>query len=232
MTGATERPRPITPAERDIVSRAFGFPGWRDMVAALTCPARRHNPAASTARSAQPVSRTRAVTLGVRRRPWTRAPRTRLPSAAAIVAACSQVIVPYGDGEILDAVRDLAGLAMHEHTADPREPISPTQVAFEHDELIATLDRLTAAALPVRSRREVAVHTEPVSPVIDRLVTFAVTRAVIDPHTGGPRPECRGVRWGSVRLQRCTDLGTVTRVAGSVGRPYCARTGFEPIVRT
>ncbi|MFF3569210.1 hypothetical protein ACFYXQ_15670 [Nocardia jiangxiensis] len=186
MTGAAERPRQITPAEREIVSRAFGFPGWRDMVAALTCPARRRTPATPTARSTQLVSRARSATMVVRRRPWARGPRTRLPSASAIVAACSQVIVPYGDGEILDAVRDLAGLAMHEHTADPREPISPTQVAFEHDELIATLDRLTAAALPVRSRRGVAVHTEPVSAVIDRLVTFAVTRAVIDPHSGGP----------------------------------------------
>lgn len=74
---------------------------------------------------------------------------------------------------------------MHEHTADPREPVSPTQVAFQHDELIATLDQLTAAALPVRSRREAPVHTEPLSAVIDRLVTFTVTRAVIDPHSAG-----------------------------------------------
>ncbi|MQY21711.1 hypothetical protein [Nocardia macrotermitis] len=185
MTGPAERSRPITPAERDIVSRAFGFPGWRDMVAALTCPTRRRTAATSGSRSARPVSRRRAAIFVIRRQPWTQGPRTRLPSAAAVVAACSQVIVPCGDSEILDAVRDLAALAMHEHTADPREPISPTQVAFEHDELIATLDRLTLAALPVRARRGVPMHTEPLSAVIDRLVTFAVTRAVIDPHTAG-----------------------------------------------
>jgi|GEM_PF-5373048 len=182
MNGPEPSPRPISNEEREIVSSALGFRGWRDMVAALSTPIRRRTPAPAAAASVRSVVGVRSGFVAIRRRPWTGSAHTRLPSAAAIVAACSQVIVPVGDSHILDAVRDLAMLAMHEHTADSREPISPAQVALQHDELTAALDRLTAAALPARWRASVVVHTESLTEVIDRLVTFAVTRAVIDPH--------------------------------------------------
>ena len=180
MSGLARRPRPLNSQEREIVSHAFGFPHWRDMVAVFADPVRRGSDTSTTA-----VSRI-VISIGfvprARRRAWVPTSRTRVPSAAAIVAACSQVKVPVTDGEILNAVRGLAKLAMHEHTMDPHEPVSPTQVAFEHDQLTATLDLLTNRALPSRSRRRAAVHTESLTDVIDRLVTFAVTRAVIDPH--------------------------------------------------
>ncbi|WP_216892190.1 DUF4254 domain-containing protein [Nocardia alni] len=180
MTVPTD-PRRITEDEREIVSHAFGFLHWRDMVAAFAAPVRRRTPSALAGRPSRAVRNLDPMLVPVRRRAWMRGPRTRLPSAAAIVAACSQVIVPSGDSEILDSVRDLATLAMHEHIADPREPVSRTQVEFQHDELIAALDRLITAALPISARRGALVHTEPLTTVIDRLVTFAITRAVIDP---------------------------------------------------
>ncbi len=180
-----KRPRPITNEERDIVSRVFGFPAWKDMAAALTAPVRRRTTTAAAAESSRSVAGARPGFAAVRRRAWSPSPHTRLPSAAAIIAACSEVIVPVGDHEVLDVVRDLAMLAKHEHT-DPREPVSPTQVAFQHDQLIATLDRLTTGAAPARGRRTVVVHTEPLTEVIDRLVTFTVTRQVIDSHPAAP----------------------------------------------
>ncbi len=184
MSGPTT-PRPVSSTERDLVSQVFGFSCWRDMAAALTAPVRRRTPAPSI-ESSRAVVRARSGVAAVRRRAWSPSPHTRLPSAEAIVAACAQVIVPIGDHDILIAVRDLAMLALHEHTADPREPISPTQVAFQHDQLIATLDRLTTDALPTRPRRTVVVHTEPLTEVIDRLVTLAVTREVIEEQPATP----------------------------------------------
>ncbi|RJO77703.1 hypothetical protein D5S18_08205 [Nocardia panacis] len=106
-----------------------------------------------------------------------------LPSATAILAACSQVIVAGADGEILSAIRELAALAERNHYAREDETRSAAELAVTHHQLLASIDRFTRERVADRARRAAVVHTESLAAVIDRLVLFAVTRTVIAPST-------------------------------------------------
>ncbi|QBS44931.1 hypothetical protein DMB37_37465 [Nocardia sp. CS682] len=88
------------------------------------------------------------------------------------------------DPEILRLVRELAAVSWHSHYFDYPGAGSAADVAaidpdLTHEQVLVGLDRHIRHRLPHRRRRRVKVHTEPLAMVIDRLVSLAITHAVL-----------------------------------------------------